>query len=381
VAVRTLVGSAPANTPLGKLQIRAASLGEAILCPDSAGDTWTAAWADDGELYVSSDDTSAFHGACHSNLAISRLTGDVPPALKGATVNCMREFGVESENRREDGGMWKACGLTCVDGVLYLAVSRHLTCPTEPGPVPTGYWEGRYSPFWIQETWDASIIKSADHGKTWSPAPQRGHSMFPGRAFSTPFFVQYGKDGQGTKDGADQYVYAVSNDGAWNNGNWMILGRVRKDRISQLNPSDWEFVHGYDEQHRPIWHPRYDSALYTFRAPGHASMTGIHYNPGLELYIMPQWYYPDLADPARRFKHTRLEFYQAPAPWGPWSLFHTQDFESESWYNPCIPSKFVGNDGKHFWLFVAGDFLGAAKPAQTYYGLWMIPVTLEVQSV
>jgi hypothetical protein len=96
---------------------------------------------------------------------------------------------------------------------------------------------------------------------------------------------------------------------------------------------------------------------------------------------MPQWYYPDLADPARRFKHTRLEFYQAPAPWGPWSLFHTQDFESESWYNPCIPSKFVGNDGKHFWLFVAGDFLGAAKPAQTYYGLWMIPVTLEVQSV
>jgi hypothetical protein len=334
-------------------------------------------WADDGELYVASDDTSAFDGVCNSNLAISCLKGEAPASLRCVTVNCMKEYGGGSETQREDGGMWKACGLICVDGVLYLSVSRQLACPTEPN----GTWEGYYSPFWIQETWDSSIIKSNDHGKTWSPMPQLGRSMFPGRAFSTPFFVQYGKDGRGTKDGADQYIYAVSNDGAWNNGNWMILGRVRKDRISQLNPSDWEFIHGYDEQHLPIWHPRYDSALYTFRAPGRTSMTGIHHIPGLDLYIMPQWYYPDLDDPARRFKHTRVEFYQAPAPWGPWSLFHTQDFEPESWYNPCIPNKFIGDDGKRFWLFVAGDFLGAARPARTYYGLWMIPVTLDVQSV
>jgi len=110
-------------------------------------------------------------------------------------------------------------------------------------------------------------------------------------------------------------------------------------------------------------------------------MTGIHYIQGLDLYILPQWHYPYLDDPVRRFKHTRLEFYQAPAPWGPWTLFHIQDFEAESWYNPCIPSKFVNSDGKRFWLFVAGDFLGAARPAKVYYALWMIPVVLEVESV
>jgi len=377
VALRTLVGSAQANTPKPNSGIIKASLGDAILVPDSVGDTWSAAWADDDELYASSDDTTGFNGACQSNLAISRLTGDAPAALRGATVNCMKEFGGESEIRREDGGMWKACRLTCVDGVLYMAVSRHLVCPTEPAPVPTGYWEGRYSPFWIQEAWDASIIKSSDHGKTWSAGPRLGHAMFPGRGFSTPFFVQYGKDGRGTKDDADQFVYAVSNDGAWNNGNWMVLGRVPRNRIARLDASDWEFVHGYDDKRQPIWQPRWDNALYIFRAPGRASMTGIHYLQGLDLYVMPQWHYPFLEDPSRRFRCTRLELYQAPAPWGPWTLFHQQDFDPQSWYNPCIPSKFISADGRRFYLFLAGDFLGAGKPVR-YYGLWMIPVTLEV---
>jgi hypothetical protein len=62
--------------------------------------------------------------------------------------------------------------------------------------------------------------------------------MFPGRVFSNPFFVQCGKDGKGTKDGADQYVYAVSNDGTWNNGNWMTLGRVARRLIERLDSND-----------------------------------------------------------------------------------------------------------------------------------------------
>jgi hypothetical protein len=134
--------------------------------------------------------------------------------------------------------MWKACGITCVDGVLYMGVSRQLTCPTEPKLT----WQGRYSPFPIQETWDSSIISSPDHGRTWSSAPELGHSMFPGRTFSTPFFVQYGKDVKG-QDESDSYVYAVSNDGAWNNGNWMTLGRVPRNRIARLDAKDWEFTH------------------------------------------------------------------------------------------------------------------------------------------
>ena len=71
--------------------------------------------------------------------------------------------------------------------------------------------------------------------------PEIGHSMFPGRTFSTPFFVQHGKDDK-RQDDSDLYVYAVSNDGAWNNGSWMTLGRVPRDRIARLAAKDWEFA-------------------------------------------------------------------------------------------------------------------------------------------
>ena len=347
-------------------------MGEAIWLPHSSGDLWTTTWADDDNLYSASDDTSGFNNACNSNLAVSRIMGQTPPHLRGVTVNCMKEFGSGSETQVEDGGMWKACGLISLDGSLYLSVSRQLTCPTEPHRV----WKGRSSPFWIQETWDASIIKSNDHGQTWSPAPKLNQAMFPGRIFSTPFFVQHGRDGRGTPEHVKDYVYAVSNDGAWNNGNWMILGRVRRDRIGRLQPGDWEFVHGYDEKENPTWGPRYDDALYIFRAPGRTSMTGIHYIHGLDLYIMPQWYYPSLGDEKRRWKVTRWEFYQASRPWGPWSLFHRQEFEPQSWYNPCVPSKFISDDGRRFWMFTAGDFTGQGHS----YGLNIIPVQLDVEN-
>jgi hypothetical protein len=73
-----------------------------------------------------------------------------------------------------------------VDGVLYLSISRH-------------HYPDERKPFahFIQETWDASIIKSTDHGRNWSATPEIGKAMFPGRLFSNPFFVQHGKDGRG----------------------------------------------------------------------------------------------------------------------------------------------------------------------------------------
>jgi len=115
--------------------IRSARLGAPTKLAGSGGDTWIAAWADDDTLYVTSDDTSGFDNACGksaSNLAVNRVSGSMPPQLRGETVNCMKEYGLGSETKREDGGMWKACGITCVDGILYMGVSRQLTCPTEP---------------------------------------------------------------------------------------------------------------------------------------------------------------------------------------------------------------------------------------------------------
>jgi hypothetical protein len=360
-------------------------LGQPIRYPRSHGDCWFSTWADDGTLYVTSDDTQGFDQACNqrgqdpplgpltgpspvreygSNLAVHRIAGDRPPDIQGQTVNPMRQFGGWAERRPEDGGMWKANGIACVDGVLYLSVSRH---------------GSPFSEVHIQETWDASIVKSSDYGQTWSETPRLGQATFPGHTFSTPNFVQYGQDGRGTADGADEYVYAVSSNGVWNNGSAMTLGRVRRDRIGRLDARDWEFVHGFDRDRRPVWRPRHDTAQYVFRAPGRTGMTGVHHLAPLGLYVLPQWHYTHLDDPVRRWRATCFELYQAPAPWGPWTLFHVQHFEPEGWYNPVIPSKFVDEDGRRLWLFVAGDFL-RSRTVDDLYGLWMLPVTLEVES-
>jgi hypothetical protein len=364
------VASSPQQSEKKK-RILSAQIGNAIRVPDCSGDVWTTTWADDDNLYSVTDDTTGFNKACDSNLAVHRISGGPPPNVAGVTVNPMKEFGKAGE-LKEDGASWKASGLICVNGVLYLAVSRHRYDGVGDMSADSEHH------FWIQETWDASILKSFDHGTTWTPAPKLGHSMFPGRVFSNPFFVQYSRDGHGSKDGKGNFVYAVSNDGTWNNGNWMTMGRVSAGLIERLDPEDWEFVHGFDDKRQPIWGPRHDNALYVFRSPGRASMTGIHYIAPLDLYIMPQWHYPRLDEPKRRWKVTRWEFYSAPSPWGPWTLFHTQDFEPQGFYNPSIPSKFISEDGRKFWIFVAGDFTTNKEP-NNFYGLNVLPVTLEVE--
>src|SRR5262249_8137071 len=154
---------------------------------------------------------------------------------------------------------WKANGLTCIDGVLYLTVSRH-----SHDLMPPPY----YARFFVQQTWDSSVVKSEDYGQTWSAVPEIDHAMFPGHTFGAPFFVSYGKDGSGTTHDADRYIYAVSSDGVWNNGCSMVMGRVRRDRIGRLNPADWEFIQGFAAGGEPIWRPRHDTAQYIFRQPG-----------------------------------------------------------------------------------------------------------------
>jgi hypothetical protein len=342
-----------------------ARFGEPVRYPKSHGDLWTATWADDGAVYAAADDARGFEDSCNSNLSIHRMVGEMPPSLQAETVNPMSEYGTIGERLAIDNGMWKACGLACVEGVLYLSVSRH----TYP-------WDA----FAIQRAWDASIVKSVDHGKTWSRMPDLGRAMFPGYTFSTPFFVQYGQDGKApdTHD-AREYVYAVSNDGTWNNGNSMSLGRVRRDRLARLDPTDWEFVRGFDKEGRPVWRSRHDMAGFTFRAPARASMTGVHYIEGLGEYLMPQWHNDRLEDKNERWKSTRIELYRAPAPWGPWELIHSEATFPKGFYNPCVPSKYISSDGRKLWIFASGDWT-TAKTLDGMYGLFMIPVELEVGS-
>lgn len=329
---------------------------------ESHGDVWAATWADDDSLYVVSDDSAGFDRACWSNLAISRLDGDSVTDLRGHTINAMTNYGKYAEIG-DDGATWKGTGLVSVDSVLYLGLSRH-----------------RYGtpPYYIQQTWDGLILASEDHGQTWhrsSEAP-----TFPGRQFSNPNFVQTGQDGT-PPDLDDGYLYAVSNDGSWNNGNVMLLGRVHRKHAAILDPGSWQFWAGTTDDGDPQWRADLQRADFVLRRPGHLSMTGVTYLPELSRYCMPQWHY--LFDETQTTLDwsatigstpTTLDFYTAKNLWGPWTLRHSLTSD-EGWYNPCIlPKPLSDMEPNTVPVFAAG--LGGGK--QEFYNLNLFTLPLDV---
>lgn len=314
-------------------------LTEPILYPESHGDVWSCAWADDGEVYTVSDDTQGIAQSCNSNLAVHRVTG-TPPDHKMVTVNPMADYG---KMCGVDGfDTWKANGMTSIDGVLYLGVSQH----SGAGDYPDN----------IQRVYDASIVKSLDHGKTWSVKPPVGQAMFPGPRFGTPFFVQFGQDYQDVPGEYGDYVYLVSSSATWNNGNYMSMARVRRDRIGRLDRADYEFIVDIDAANDPTWSNQYrrrPAAIFFHR--GYTSMTGIQYVPAVERFIMGQWAYiaPDGPQP---WRWTYLALYEAPRPWGPWRYFHVEPDWGYAYYNPSLPAKWFEDGGRRMWMTTAGNF-------------------------
>ncbi len=413
--------------------ISGAIIGEALrynLSPTrfNWGDSWVSAWSSDNKLYCTADDTKGFQNEFYPsgrNLILSSFDETNPQDLLGRTVNSMTIFGTEGQSVEEQGVdgryyqfTWKANGLTSIDGVLYMSVSRHA-------------YGANFSDL-RQRAKDANIIKSIDYGLTWQPLPAlqaqpyASHEvMFAGDKFATPVFIEYGQDGQPPKpvpDQADEYVYAVSNNGFWNNGDHVYLGRVHKVDLPNLDASQWQFVAALIEG-TPVW-GSLNEAQPILSATRQLSVGGVVYVPAFRKYVMPQWHYPELPDtcgpipppwpgpphPEPNYvnpfvtciKQTSWHFYQADHPWGPWQLFHVENYIDRNtdsigmgFYNPTIPNKFIAStvrqvkDEEHLdmWILTAGNFMTyAQEPEQnpfgyfdwstTRYTLHILPLTL-----
>jgi hypothetical protein len=321
-------------------------VGEPITITDSKGDCWVPAWTADGTVYTPSDDTSGFRGTKSFNIVFSRLEGNDATKLQGTTVNLMTDYGKQGEEG-PDGCNWKSGGCYAVDGVIYYVVSRHL------------YGEKTGDPGMRQTAGNASIIKSTDEGKTWTRAVKENSErpMFPGRRFATPYFIEYGQDGQASVDNADHYVYAISNNGFWDNGDNQILGRVARAKIADLRGADWEFYKGGDGMEDSAWVTNMHKAKLLLDAPGKLGMTGAVFVPGLGRYLMIGWYYPAgggmLPEASVR---TIWDFYEAPKPWGPWTRFGSKAFQPQGYYCPVIFPKFITSDGRRLYAMTAGNW-------------------------
>jgi hypothetical protein len=377
--------------------ITGASVGIPQTWPASGpGDTWYNTWAADGNIYATSNDGRGFNGRCNSNLAVNELTGSDPASLASPYANCMRSYGHHADHQNyKDRRTWKAESIISVAGTLYLVVARQGGDDGYPG----GY----------QSAHDASIIKSADDGRTWSngfgttndpkgaappvsPSGTGAQSMFP-NAFTTPEFINYGRDDNvaSTADGGDQYVYAISNDGWAYDGSYLILGRVLRSQIGDLNAAEWQFYTGPpggQGMSSANWSSDVSGATHIISAAHQLSQSSVTYIPGLRRYVLTSFYYPfnsEWPDSA----HTTWAFYQAPHPWGPWTLFYSRptvecyfscDQASASpigLYNPALVSKFVAMGGLTSIVFSSGDWLTQTRPNDELYRLHEFPLAFS----
>jgi hypothetical protein len=328
---------------------------------NSVGDEWAPTWADDGNLYTGNDDGSNFGGIGNRCVAFGKLSGDDPFKIEGTTVSDMAGYG--EDVRGTDKANWKTMNSYSVNGVLYMFVTRCLY------PEESGDEHHRH----IFK--NSSIIKSTDKGKTWTRPAEESlkHPMFPGLKFGAPYFVWYGQDGKASVDNADKYVYAVANNGHFEDGDYYILGRVLKEKLPDLNAADWTFFKGGDGMKSRNWTKDIDGAKPILQDAMNCSMTGMTYIPALGRYVMVVWHYTTYN--LRTDPRTIDKYYEAPTPWGPWTNFKTIDTGEMGWYVPIIGQKFqtkVDANTVKCILYPTGNYQNSKL-----YKLNFIPITLS----
>lgn len=423
------VAKAATAVPEGPgVRLEAVRVGRPTRIPGTEGDTWVLAWADDDNLYSPVNDGLGFTDLSDVlsifdteqqrlmendpdatekiwtkgrkaeaikvfsmtrdqleklarlekqeegeavTVGFNRITGSDPLKLAGTNLNAsLREFKMQDRGKQlpsspepsevgPDGRTWKSSGCSFIDGALYLAISRH-------------DYGDPFGKRLRQDAINSSFIRSTDYGKTWARSAKENFQspMFPGAHFATPYFIEYGRT-QATVDGADRYVYAISNNGFWDNGDTLILGRVLRSRLSQLNGSDWEFFTGGEGSNSTNWTRDAERAKPILEDPRKLGETGAVYLPARRRYMMITWYYPDGTGHAVGAGHkTVWKFLESPHPWGPWTQIGSHTWFPQGYYCPGICPKF--QSANRVYVMTTGDFTNSLP----YYHLTVVPIEL-----
>ncbi len=341
---------------------------------DSNGYTWDPFWADDDQLYAFNCDGRGF-GKQSRNLAFNVFAGAEFESLAGRQVNSMDEYG-KSNEKRADNATWKVCGQECIDGVFYAFVSRNV------------YGHESHDPLLRQTALNSSLIMSKDRGRRWTRTAEENYAqpMWSGAAFAAPFFVHYGKDGgRIAVDGSDQYVYAVSTNGFWCDGDLLVLGRVRRDRIADLNARDWQYWQGSDSSSPANWTMSVYEGRPILARPAKCGQTPITFVPALGIYLLISWYNPEILPKWYNPTEMRYDIHAAPHPWGPWSeigsLSDTFLAPGSNMYGPSICAKYQdsGPEGVTVKMFTSGCQFEDVP--SSIYKAWSMPIVLETKPV
>jgi hypothetical protein len=312
------------------------------------GDTWPSAWAADGSTYAWDCD------GWGSPMSLWRLdgspfagNGSVRPALRGSLqaidyAALCAPYGPTGSfpkiNVKPAGMMALPASAARPNGTLLAGVS----CMNY----------GDDAGFNRQHNLGGFIAESADAGLTWRNATPVG-GAFAGR-FAAPAFVSCGRANApcSAKDGGWLYVFfAGSFDDAayWDNNDALFLARAPE--AAPANASAYEYFCGLDAAGAPRWRADASQAQASLE---YALMVGenpVAYVPQLGRYLFANFGFLDSQGQPRPWHtqpymaphRTQLVLLEAPAPWGPWSVFWRDDdsFQAPGLYTPTFPAQWV----------------------------------------
>jgi CubicO group peptidase (beta-lactamase class C family) len=297
---------APANT------IRRAAKGS---------DNWPLTWADDNALYGAYGDGNGFEPFDKEKLSLGlvRIHG-MPENFRGENLRALslRTTGDGARGR-------KASGMLCVKGVLYL---------------------------WMRNVNNSQLAWSADHGTTWSCTDWKFTN-----GLGCPTFANFGRDYEGNRDG---FAYIVSTDAndAYTVADRFVLARVPVDRIRERRA--YEFFTWLSHDHFPIWSANLNANAGVLEHAGKCYRPSVTFNAALNRFLLlhpiPNKRSRDANGKIDVRFNGGLAVYEAPQPWGPWSIaFENNEWDVGPGDSASFPSKWISNDGLTLHLVFSGD--------------------------
>lgn len=320
-------------------------------------DTFYSTWADDGNIYTTTCDmVNGWNGAGgNSNITISELSGFAANSTTNGSLinNMITNFGNEQQ-AGTDTYNYKTTGLISVNGVLYAAVGRMANRSSGTS--------------WLQYQRGSQIIKSSDHGATWTPLPPSQANpyvspMFPGTSFSAPSPVQYNQDYQNnTVDNSGTYVYWTSTDALASDGNYLYLARVLIADLPSLDPTKYSYYSGTvgaDITQSSNWSSSFSSATPIISSPGNLGANAPFYLPLSKRYIYVGTRYPTVhaSTPYLDTSNTQFSIFEAPHLNGPYTLVQTVTWNPLGLYFPVfIPKSLTVDSGNTAVIATAGNY-------------------------
>jgi hypothetical protein len=342
----------------------------------TGADTWYPSWASDGNLYSPWTDGTvnglgSGSGGTNAVTGHATILGDDPLHLQ------VTNQGVFPGSPRPYEGRYP-CGSLVHNGIWYYGTY----CLHPSGGVPR---DGiTYNWPWLGPF--VGFRTSTDFGRTWTDTPHTPAKPLFGEAalngepvrMGAPHFVDLGRNLEHSPDGKAYLVAQGASDGvnrrfaynSWITADQVYLARVTPSLANMNNAAQYEFFAGHDAAGQPQWTRELARSQPIAEWRDHMGCVTMTYFAPLKKYLLC------VTDGGNTVSKYSTYLLESDRITGPWRLAaYLKDFGEQAYFVNA-PSKFIGTDGRQFWLCYAANFSSGwggtvfrAKPRGSRYGM------------